>query len=176
MTPKNEVLYKSSFLTLVQQNILKNDKIDHSEVYVLKKDVVASLLVCEEDNTMALIKQKRNAINSDTFEIVAGHIEEGETVLIQALKREIYEETGLEIEEDLKIAEFFTSPGFTTEKVHLYLCTVKNKNFTLANQEKSEDIKEIIFFTKEEILNKIKKFEINDAKTLIACLLFTNIS
>lgn len=53
------------------------------------------------------------------LEIVAGAIEEGESVEDVA-HREAMEEAGCEIKQLIKICDFFTSPGGTSELLHLY--------------------------------------------------------
>lgn len=53
------------------------------------------------------------------LEIVAGAIERGETASDVAY-REAKEEAGCDIQELIKISEFYTSPGGSSEKITLY--------------------------------------------------------
>lgn len=61
------------------------------------------------------------------LEIVAGAIEEGETAEKVAY-RESVEEAGCEIQEIIKVMDFFTSPGGTSELLSLYCGKVDSSN------------------------------------------------
>ncbi|WP_438970048.1 NUDIX domain-containing protein [Methylophaga sp.] len=61
------------------------------------------------------------------LEIVAGAMEEGETAEDVA-RREAEEEAGCEIGEMIKISEFFTSPGGTSESLTLFCGRVDAKD------------------------------------------------
>ncbi|HDY84395.1 MAG TPA: NUDIX domain-containing protein [Methylophaga aminisulfidivorans] len=89
-------------------------------------DCVAVLLYDPNRDEVVIIEQFRaGAILSDKhedawlLEIVAGAIESGETP-VQVAKREALEEAGCEVEELIKINEFFTSPGGTSERITLF--------------------------------------------------------
>ncbi len=61
------------------------------------------------------------------LEIVAGAIEPGETPEDVAI-REAVEESGCDIQELIKINEFFTSPGGTSELLHLFCGRIDSRN------------------------------------------------
>jgi ADP-ribose pyrophosphatase len=61
------------------------------------------------------------------LEIVAGAIEEGETAE-EVAYRESVEEAGCEIQELIKVMDFFTSPGGTSELLTLYCGKVDTTN------------------------------------------------
>ena len=54
------------------------------------------------------------------LELPAGFVEDGR-VAARAARRELAEETGLHGGEWVEVATFFTSAGFTDEKIHLFL-------------------------------------------------------
>ena len=117
-----------------------------------------------------LVEQFRAGANTNTLEIVAGLIDEGEEP-IQACYRELAEETGFYKED---IEEFYEMPigqyvsaGYSTEKLYYFAVRLK-KNATQKNQnlDVGEDI-EVKKFRIDEVL----KFA-NDSKTLLAILYF----
>ncbi len=68
-----------------------------------------------------LVSQRRPAVGRATWELPAGLIDDGETPE-GAAKRELAEEVGLG-STLTKLAEVFSSPGFTDEKVYLFAAT-----------------------------------------------------
>jgi len=86
---------------------------------------VAVLLYDPQKDALVIIEQFRpgalqlNDERAWLLEIVAGAIEPGETPESVAY-REAIEECGCEILEMIKINEFFTSPGGTSELLHLF--------------------------------------------------------
>ncbi len=68
-----------------------------------------------------LVSQRRPAVGRATWELPAGLIDAGETPE-GAARRELAEEVGLG-GTFVKIAEMFSSPGFTDEKIYLFEAT-----------------------------------------------------
>ena len=85
--------------------------------------------------------------------------------------REIAAEVGAKPRHLEMLAEFFSSPGFCEEKLHVYLAT----DFTPTSQNLDPDeVIEVVYLTLTEALQLIEKGEIVDAKTIIAILLASN--
>lgn len=113
---------------------LKKVKVDGASYsYIKKRDVSAILVLCGSEHTILMVSQFRIGSYmskdmgvSEFSEIPAGHIEKGESP-VQAAVRELQEETGLNAaEEDLKsLGAYYSSPGWTTERVHLFLYKIK---------------------------------------------------
>jgi ADP-ribose pyrophosphatase len=116
-----------------------------------------------DDGTVALVRQYRHAAGKYLLEVPAGSLEEGEDPQTAA-KRELEEEIGYRAETVEKIAEFYVSPGFLTEKMFVYLAT----KLTETSQDLEEDeLIEIERLTFQQALDKIRSGEIEDAKTII---------
>ena len=92
---------------------------------------------------IVLIKQFRPAINDYIYESPAGLIDPGETIE-EALKREMFEETGLTVVEHMELVKpSFTSEGMSDETIAIYACLV-NGEISLENKEENEDIEVIV--------------------------------
>ncbi len=89
---------------------------EHWEI-VEHKDAVA-LLVKDPERGVLFVEQYRPAIGRRTLEIPAGLIEPNESPE-EAARRELAEEAQLGGRLE-KLAEFYTSPGFTDEKLYLF--------------------------------------------------------
>lgn len=96
-------------------------------------ECVAVILYDPKVDSVVIIEQFRpgamqfNDQRSWLLEIVAGAIEPGETPEAVAI-REAVEESGCDIQELIKINEFFTSPGGTSELLHLFCGRIDSQN------------------------------------------------
>ena len=72
-----------------------------------------------DQGEVVLVRQYRKAVENVTWELPAGTLEEGEEPLACAV-RELKEETGLGAREWRRVVDFYSSPGFCTEKMHLF--------------------------------------------------------
>src|SRR5688572_22868766 len=74
-----------------------------------------------DDPQILLIKQYRYAAGGYLLEVPAGRPDkEGEDWEVCA-RRELQEETGLTAEKMIPLTAIYTTPGFTDEKIHLFL-------------------------------------------------------
>ena len=126
-------------------------------------DVVFALCFSPEEKKFYLIKQFRPFyfVRDKTlkYEIVGGLVDKGES-LINALKREIKEEIGVNTKKIIKLTTYCPVPGYSDEIVHVYYAeveTIKLKN--LYNKNENEEIK--IFK-----LNLAELKKINESKSI----------
>lgn len=120
-----------------------------------------------QDLTVALVKQYRHAAREYLLEIPAGTLEIGESPET-GVRRELEEEIGVIAENIEKLTEFYVSPGFLTEKMHVFLATELTE--TAQNLEADEllTVERISF---DEAFAKIRNGEIQDAKTMLGLIL-----
>ncbi|MEJ7860167.1 MAG: NUDIX hydrolase [Pyrinomonadaceae bacterium] len=119
------------------------------------------------DQTIALVKQYRYAAGKYLLEIPAGSLDENESPETGA-RRELEEEIGVVAGKIEKLAEFYVSPGFLTEKMFVYLAT--DLRGTVQKLEEDELI-EITKITFPKAFEMIRSGEIEDAKTIIGLIL-----
>lgn len=121
-----------------------------------KIDAVVILAKHVEKNKLVLIKQFRVPINNYIIEFPAGLVD-GEEDIREAVKRELKEETGLELV-DIDIEKtrnkVYLSPGMTDESVAMVYCTCKGE-VSLDHLENDEDI-EVLLLDKEEVKELLK--------------------
>jgi len=124
----------------------------------------AAIVPLHENKQIVLVRQYRYPISTELLEIPAGTLERGESPE-KCARRELKEETGFKCDELTKISEIYIAPGYSTEKIHFYLAKKLVREHS--NPDEDEHIKvEVIPLT--EVLEKIRKGEICDAKTICA--------
>lgn len=86
-------------------------------------DDAAAVVALDPEGRIMLVRQYRHAVGERLWELPAGLCDvEGEPPL-ETARRELVEEAGLEAEEWRPVIEIVPSPGFSTERVHVYLAT-----------------------------------------------------
>jgi ADP-ribose pyrophosphatase len=122
-------------------------------------------VVAYDDDRVWLVRQPRETVQEDLLEIPAGRLDvDGESPL-QAAQRELAEEVGLGADSWEPVFSFYTSAGFTDERVHLFCATGLHE--ASAESEENERI-EIVPWPLRRLDDAIA--ECRDAKTLIGLL------
>jgi ADP-ribose pyrophosphatase len=120
-----------------------------------------------QDGWIWLIEQYRHAIENMLLELPAGTIEEKEAPEVCAL-RELREEIGLSADSLKKIGEFYSSPGYSDEYMHVFLA------MDLREDPLERDVGEFIQVQKypaEEVYQMMVQGKIRDGKTVAALAL-----
>lgn len=120
-----------------------------------------------DDGTVALVRQYRHPAVRYLLEVPAGTLEDREPPEVGAA-RELEEEIGFAAERLEKLSEFFVSPGFLEEKMHVYLATGLMKR---EQRLEADEILEVVRLPIAEALEMITSGEIQDAKTIIGLIL-----
>lgn len=125
-----------------------------------------------EKEKLVLVKQYRVPLNHYIYEIPAGLVDNNEDIE-NCVKRELFEETGLELVEIKKVFKnIYLSPGITDECASLVFCTCKG-DISYDHLQEDEDLT-IHMYSQDEIDDIIKNEEKLDLKTLFAMQLFKN--
>jgi ADP-ribose pyrophosphatase len=124
-------------------------------------------VVALDDEHVWLTRQPREAIGaSASLEIPAGKLDVSGEKPLETAKRELGEEIGKTAADWEEIMVFYTSPGFSDERVSLYLATGLSDDPD-AEPDEGERI-EIVPWPLERLEQAIAECE--DSKTLIALL------
>lgn len=119
-----------------------------------------------EDPQLLLIRQYRYAAERYLYEVPAGRLDPGEAPL-DCATRELLEETGCTAARVEFLTTIFTTPGFTDERIHLFMATGLTRGES--NREADEFI-EVVTRPLSEVLGLIERGEIVDGKTIVAVL------
>jgi 8-oxo-dGTP pyrophosphatase MutT (NUDIX family) len=145
------------------------ERFRHADGEVVSREIVRSpgavAVVAHDHEHVWLVRQPREAIAADLLEIPAGRLDvEGEQPL-PAAQRELAEEVGLGAHTWEPILSYYSSVGFSDERVHLFHATDLYERS--AESEDNERI-EIVRWPLSRLEQAIS--ECTDAKTLIGLL------
>ena len=118
------------------------------------------------DPQVLLIKQYRYAAESFVYEIPAGRIDKGETPE-ETARRELKEETGCSAEQIEHLYTFYTTPGFTDERIHAYMASDLTRGTSALE---ADEFVETVSLPLSRALEMIRSQEIVDAKTALTLL------
>ena len=124
------------------------------------------ILALEEDGTVPLVRQFRYPLGDVMLELPAGKLEYGEEPRPAAI-RELGEEVGLEPGELTELGHIYVSPGFCTEKLHMYLA---RKVTHVPVHPDEDEFLDIIHMSFGELVERVMSGEITDGKTVATVL------
>lgn len=120
-----------------------------------------------EDPLLLLVRQYRYASDGYLLEVPAGRPDRpGEDWEVCA-RRELEEETGMIAGKLTFLTAIYTTPGFTDEKIHLFMATDLRAG---SSKLDPDEFVEPVALTLSEALEKIRTGEISDAKTICSLL------
>ncbi len=125
-----------------------------------------AIVAVDRDGLVTLVRQMREPARKQLVELPAGTLEEGEEPL-ESARRELEEETGLTRGRWRELGAFWTTPGFCTERMHLFAAEDCERGD--ASPEEDEDV-EILRWTRAEVEQRMGELE--DAKTIAGLLLW----
>ena len=170
ITLSSEKIFEGKIIKLRIDTVeLPNKKYKKREI--VEHNGAVAILAITNKNEIILVKQFRKAAEDFLLELPAGKIESNEKS-IDCAKRELKEETGFEAKKIEKVCEFYTSPGFCTEKIFLY----KAIDLVETGIDLDEDeFIELLFVSFDEAKEMIKTGKIIDSKTIIGILSYSQI-
>lgn len=135
---------------------------------IVEHENCVAIVALDDADNILLVKQFRKPVEKDLLEIPAGGIDPGETPE-DAVRREMREETGFLPQKVAKLGGFYSSPGFCTEYLHLYLATD-----LVASPLQAEDSESIslVRVPLGQITGLIASGSICDAKSIAGLLAF----
>lgn len=158
-------IYKGKIFDVIESDI-RHDNLEYNREIVVHKGS-AVMVPVYDDGSVALVRQYRYAAERFLLEIPAGTLNKDEDPEKAAL-RELEEEIGAKAGKIEKLSEFYVSPGFLTEKMHLFLVTELTDT---AQRLEEDEILTIERYSFQEAFGLIRAGEIQDAKSIIGLML-----
>ena len=144
------------------------------ELFTHPFEAVGVLLYDPSHEKICLVEQFRAGAMVDThspwqYELVMGMVDDPSETFEAAAIREAQEEAGASIAQLIPIYSFFTSPGTSSERMHLYCAIVDSTQLggVFGLQEENENIKAHVMDV-AQAESAIAAGQLNNAATLIA--------
>ena len=156
---KNWIIASRKSLEDIENKFFNNEEDKIDAVVIIAKHV--------DEDKLVVIRQFRVPINDYVIELPAGLVDGSES-FEEAVRRELKEETGLdliEIDREATKEKVYISVGMTDESIALVKCTC-NGVVSQENLEEDEDI-EVVMLNKEEAKELINSNENIDVKALL---------
>lgn len=156
------------------KGFIVNVELDRAELCdgrVVNREVVrhpggVSILPIDEEGSCYMVRQFRYPAQKLMLEVPAGKLEYGEDHRECAV-RELSEETGFTADELIYMGAFYTSPGFCTERLHIYLARGLHAGESHPDDGEFLNVEKLPL---DELIDMVMRGEIDDAKTAIALL------
>lgn len=123
------------------------------------------------DPAIVLLRQFRYAAGGEMFEVPAGRPDRDGEPWEEVARRELEEETGYVAGDLRRLTTIYTTPGFTDERIHLFVATGLTRGRTNLDQD---EFVEVVTLPLTEVLRAIEEGRIIDAKSLCALLYFAS--
>ena len=166
-TLSSRLIYEGRAVKLRVDTVKMPNGRETTREIVEHSDCVAIVAIDEKDNVL-LVKQFRQPVGKTLLEIPAGGIEPGEDP-VTTVRRELREETGYLPRKVERFGGFYSTPGYCTEYLYLYLAT------DLIPSPLSAEDTENISLTRvpaTQIPGRITSGSICDAKSIAGLLTF----
>lgn len=163
-----ELVYQGSIISVYRDSVrVPNGHLAKWD-FIGHKGAAATLPITAEGKIL-LVKQWRNALDRFTYEIPAGGKNTFDEPMIECAARELEEETGYKSEDLEFLLSLRTTVAFCNERIDIFLA--RNLIQTSQNMDEDENI-EVMEFELDELLELIRKGELQDSKTVSAILAY----
>lgn len=160
-----ETKYTGKIVNVYLDNIALHDG-SRSVREVVEHPGGVTVLPVDKDGMCYMVRQFRYPMQRMMLEAPAGKLEKGEDIAVCA-ERELSEETGFTADEMIYLGSFCTSPGYSTEVLHIYLALGLHAGDCHPDEGEFLNVEKIAL---DELFKMVMNNEIDDGKTVIAIL------
>jgi ADP-ribose pyrophosphatase len=128
----------------------------------------AAVVALDDHGQVILVRQSRPAVGARVLELPAGLVEPGEQP-IDCARRELNEETGYLAARLEPLVSFYSSPGFSTELIHIFVATELRP--APGGGDEEEEI-ELVRMPLHAAIEQVLRAEVSDAKTVAGLLAY----
>ena len=158
--------YKGTRVNVRQEVILLDDGTESVRDVIYHPNSVV-IVPIDEGQNIVMVRQFRKAADLVLLELPAGVIDDDDSIL-EAARRELREETGLDAGKLVLLGEFFAAPGTLTEKLYAYYATDLYSSPLPPDEDERISLERIPY---TRLMEMVDAGEVIDGKTLASLLL-----
>ncbi len=166
---KRKIVYSGKVFNTIVDNV-EYESGNRSIREVAEHPGGAVIFAIFPDDKVILIKQHRYPIDKFIYELPAGKLNTNEDPL-DCAKRELEEETGYLANDWKKLTAIYTSPGFCTEQLHIFMAQDLFPAKNGRNLEEGELTMTVEILPLQKIVELIENQEIVDGKTICGIMI-----
>ena len=124
--PEHWPVASSAELLRARLVTVRSDKVRTPENHLAERDVVlhpgaVAVLALDDADRILMIRQYRHPVGHLLWEIPAGLRDTAGESPLQTAQRELLEETGYRASQWHTLVDYFSSPGYSTERIRIFL-------------------------------------------------------
>ena len=165
---KSEYLYRGSLLKLRLDQVRLTDRRNR----IVAREIVehpgaVAIVALDDKERVLLVRQHRAGAGRELLEIPAGTLEIGEDPALCAT-RELKEETGYYATKLENLGIFYSSPGFSTEQMHLFFARDLTPSAPSPEDDEAISVELMPF---PNVIALVEQGKIMDAKSIVGLAL-----
>lgn len=164
-TNHSRLIHKGRVFDVYKETITTHSGV-RVDLEVVRHPGAAAIVPIQADGTILMLSQYRHAVGQRIWEIPAGTLDPDESPEFCA-RRELVEETGFSAQEWIKLGEITPLPGYSDERIHLYLARQLEPAVQKLDEDEILDVHQRPF---EEVIKMVDKGQIVDAKSICGIL------
>jgi ADP-ribose pyrophosphatase len=137
-----------------------------TELEIIRHQGAAAVVPIDDEGNVYLVRQYRHAIGGWILEVPAGKLDPGEPPE-ECARRETEEEVGMKAGQLHSLGPIWTTPGFTDEKIWLFLGTGLTPGRRALEDDEAIEVERMPL---AEAIALVDQGEISDSKSVIALL------
>lgn len=158
-----KIIYDTKYLKVYEDKVELPNRNVHEAYSVFRLPDVVIVIAQDKDSNIITLSEYKYGPNEKLRVFPAGHIEEGEDVLVSA-RRELLEETGYGGGEFSLVSQVREFPTKSLSSAYIVKAVGVEKE-SAQNLDENEEL-EVILVSKEELANEIREGKWIDAKCL----------
>lgn len=119
-----------------------------------------------DEKTVVMVRQYRHPVRQVTLELPAGKLDKGEDPL-PCVRRELAEETGYTARRIRPLIDYWPTPAFANEVLHLYIAEGLKAGRMNADED---EFLECVTLPFKKAVEMVRRGEIQDSKTVVGLL------
>ena len=142
-TLSSKMVYTNAWINVREDKVVTPN--GDAEIYgVVEAKPAVGIVALTEDQSTYLVGQYRYTLNTYSWEVPEGGVEEGES-LLEGAKRELHEETGITANKWTELGELYTSNCFTNERAYIFMAQDLNQSDAKPDSTEQLEVKKIPF-------------------------------